>query len=99
MTMSLDFRYPSGSFHTIPPKSSDHVNITLPTTETSLTAQSALTELLCQTKLIIWDEAPAQYRYYFEAIDRTLRDIRKNDTWFGGITMVFAGIYPHERNH
>ena len=71
----------------------------LPDGMCNITAQSALAELLCQTKLIIWDEAPAQHRYCFEVVDRTLRDIRKNDTWFGGITMVFAGIYPHGSHH
>jgi hypothetical protein len=44
----------------------------LPDSMCNITAQSAVTELLCQTKLIIWDEAPAQHRYCFEAVDRTL---------------------------
>jgi len=57
-------------------------------------AQSALAELIRRTDLIIWDEAPAQHRYCFEAMDRTLRDIRKCDQWFGGVIMVFAGILP-----
>ena len=55
-------------------------------------AQSSLAELLRRTCLIIWDEAPAQHRHCFEAVDRTLRDLRSNDSPFGGVTVVFAGI-------
>jgi ATP-dependent DNA helicase PIF1 len=54
--------------------------------------QSHLAELIRRTKLIIWDEAPVQYRYCFEAVDRTLRDITGVDSWFGGITMILSDI-------
>ena len=54
-------------------------------------AQTALAELLRQTVLIIWDEAPAQHRYCFEAVDRTLKDICQNDKWFGGIVTLLSG--------
>ena len=53
--------------------------------------QTALAELLRRTVLIVWDEAPAQHRNCFEAVDRTLKDIRQNDQWFGGIVMLFSG--------
>ena len=53
--------------------------------------QSELANLIRRTKLIIWDEAPAQHRYCFEAVDRTLRDITGIDAWFGGITVVLSG--------
>jgi Helitron helicase-like domain at N-terminus/PIF1-like helicase len=55
--------------------------------------QTTLADLIRRTKLIIWDEAPAQHRYCFEAVDRTFKDLRHSKQWFGGITMVFAGIY------
>jgi ATP-dependent DNA helicase PIF1 len=58
----------------------------------AISAQSEVAELLRCTKLIIWDEISSQNRYCFEAVDSTLKDIRKNDNWFGGITVVFAGI-------
>ena len=32
-------------------------------------------ELLKETKLIIWDEAPMAHKYCFEALDKTLNDI------------------------
>lgn len=50
---------------------------------------SDLAELLRQTKLIIWDEAPMAHKYTFECLDRTLKDItstpdKKYDTIFWG---------------
>jgi PIF1-like helicase len=57
----------------------------------SISAQSDLAKLLQMANLIVWDEAPAQHRHCFEAVDRTLKDLRKSPKWFGGITMVFAG--------
>lgn len=52
--------------------------------------QSARAELLRQTTLIIWDEAPAQCRYTHEALNRTLQDILDSDQPFGGVTVVFG---------
>jgi hypothetical protein len=57
----------------------------------SISAQSDTAKLIRMAKLIIWDEAPAQNRHCFEAVNRTLRDIRKDNRWFGGIVTVFAG--------
>jgi hypothetical protein len=57
-------------------------------------AHSKLAKLLRSTHLIVWDEAPAQHRYCFQAVDRTLKDICQNQLWFGGITTVFAGTTP-----
>ena len=54
---------------------------------------TALAELIRQTRLIIWDEVPAQHRFGPEAVDRTIRDIRNNDHPFGGITVVFGGDF------
>src|SRR5438045_1073915 len=44
----------------------------------SISAQSDIAKLIRMTKLIIWDEAPAQHRHCFEAVNRTLRDIQKD---------------------
>ena len=38
---------------------------------------SQLAELLNQTNMIIWDEAPMSHKFCFEALDQTLRDIIK----------------------
>ena len=69
-----------------------HIPIDIqPESVCAISAQSALAELLCCTTLIIWDEVSAQHRHCFEAVDHTLKDLRKNDIWFGGISVVFAG--------
>jgi len=60
-------------------------------------AQTSLADLIRRTKLIIWDEAPAQHRYCFEAVDRTFKDICNCEKWFGGITMVFGGMTSSQR--
>jgi hypothetical protein len=69
-----------------------HIPIDIqPESTCAIPAQSALAELLRSTSLIIWDEVSAQNRYCFEAVNRTLQDLRKNSEWFGGIPVVFAG--------
>ncbi|XP_074374279.1 uncharacterized protein LOC141714673 [Apium graveolens] len=58
-----------------------------------------ITELMQHTSLIIWDGAPIQHRYAFEAVDRSLRDImavvdvKRGKRPFGGITVVFGGDF------
>ncbi|XP_020272660.1 ATP-dependent DNA helicase RRM3-like [Asparagus officinalis] len=55
--------------------------------------------LIKQTDLIIWDEAPMMHRFAFETVDRTLRDIVGKDNPmlaekpFGGITVVLGGDF------
>jgi ATP-dependent exoDNAse (exonuclease V) alpha subunit len=50
-------------------------------------------ELIRQTSLIIWDEAPMMHKHNFEALDRTLRDIMQQDRLFGGKCIVFCGDF------
>ncbi|XP_015969322.1 uncharacterized protein LOC107492779 [Arachis duranensis] len=58
-----------------------------------------LAELIMQTSLIIWDEAPMTNKYCFEAVDKSLRDIMKSVREefsakpFGGITTVLGGDF------
>ncbi|XP_074323709.1 uncharacterized protein LOC141660620 [Apium graveolens] len=53
-----------------------------------------ITELIQQTDLIIWDEAPMQHHHAFESVDRSLRDImsainkRRAKKPFGGNTEI-----------
>ncbi|XP_019167885.1 PREDICTED: uncharacterized protein LOC109163589 [Ipomoea nil] len=60
---------------------------------------SPLAELIVQSKLIIWDEAPMMHKFCFEALDRTMRDLLryKNpssyEMTFGGKTVVFSGNF------
>lgn len=65
----------------------------------SIGQNSDIAELIKQTKLIIWDEAPMQHRYAFECLDRSLKDIMRSVDYargempFGGITVVLGGDF------
>ncbi|KAJ1260553.1 hypothetical protein BS78_10G241500 [Paspalum vaginatum] len=65
----------------------------------SIKKNTHLAELIQQTSLIVWDEAPVNHKHCFEALDRTLRDIlaenrpHAQDTQFGGITVVLGGDF------
>ncbi|XP_058742091.1 uncharacterized protein LOC131614535 [Vicia villosa] len=54
-------------------------------------------DLLRQTKLIIWDEAPMAHKHAFEALDRTLKDVMStygnSKDIFGGKVVVFGGDF------
>ncbi|KAH1060573.1 hypothetical protein GYH30_004170 [Glycine max] len=56
-----------------------------------------LAELLNQTSLIIWDEAPMAHKFCFEALDQSLKDIITNKSnsnqIFGGKVIVFGGDF------
>ena len=43
--------------------------------------------------LIVWDECTMSHKSAFEALDRTLQDIRNNNLLFGGVTLVIAGDF------
>ena len=65
----------------------------------SIKKNTHIAELIQQTSLIVWDEAPVNHKYLFEALDRSLRDIlsenRPNaqDKQFGGITVALGGDF------
>lgn len=75
--------------------------IPIPTLQSSICnieKGSELAELLRQTKLIIWDEAPMANKYCFEALDKSLKDImsvkgKASNQIFGGKTVVFGGDF------
>ncbi|XP_019176171.1 PREDICTED: uncharacterized protein LOC109171573 [Ipomoea nil] len=60
---------------------------------------SQLADLLIQTSLIIWDEAPMMHKYCFEALDRTMGDLLRfvdlnsSNKTFGGKTVVLGGDF------
>lgn len=68
----------------------------------SIKKGSALAKIITDCKAIIVDEAPMTHRCAFEAVDRTLRDIRYIDAPFGGIPTMLCGdfrqILPVVRN-
>lgn len=53
--------------------------------------KSNLFELISRTSLIVWDEISMQHKYVIECVDRSLRDLRGQNSPFGGITTVFSG--------
>jgi len=54
--------------------------------------KDAVAVLLRNTSLIVWDEAPMQNRYIYEAVDRTLRHILSQpDALFGGMPFLVCG--------
>ena len=58
---------------------------------------SELVELLKVTKLIIWNEASMTHKFWFEALDKTFRDIMSfsahGDSPFRGKIVVFGGEF------
>lgn len=57
----------------------------------NINTQTQRAELIRKSDLIIWDELPMTHRYCVEALDRTLQDLMKNNTIFGGKTILFSG--------
>jgi len=55
--------------------------------------QSNEEELINIAQIIIWDEAPMQHKFTFEAVDRTLRDLTHVDRPFGGKVVVMGGDF------
>jgi ATP-dependent DNA helicase PIF1 len=62
----------------------------------SIVPKSSLVSLIHKAKLIIWDEASMMHKHYFEAVDRTLKDILKSvdkknkNILFGGKVVIFG---------
>ena len=54
---------------------------------------SGMAKLLQSCKLIVWDECTMSHKRCFEALDRTLRDIRGVDELFGGLTVLICGDF------
>jgi len=63
------------------------------TTHCNIPKNSQLAKLICETDLVIWDEAPMQHRHIMETVDRSFRDLRNSDKSFGGVTVVFGGDF------
>ncbi|KAK9683396.1 hypothetical protein RND81_10G137800 [Saponaria officinalis] len=85
--------------HTAHSRFSIPINVDENSTCPGIKPGTDLAELLIRTKLIIWDEAPMVNRHYFEALDRSLRDIMRFSSSgdlekpFGGKIIVFDGDF------
>ena len=80
-----------------------HFKIPIPINESStcnIKRDQNLYQVLKQTKLIIWDEAPMKHHHGPEALDHTLRDLFKIEgqhidqvPLFASITIMFVGDF------
>ncbi|XP_073266985.1 uncharacterized protein [Populus alba] len=52
-----------------------------------------LSRLLEMTSLIVWDEAPMNNRFCFEALDKSLRDVLRLNNPFGGKSVLLGGDF------
>ena len=49
--------------------------------------------VLKSAKLIVWDECSMSHKKAFEALDRTLKDLKENNLLFGGVTFLICGNF------
>ena len=64
------------------------------TSTCDIAAQSPLADLIRQTAIIVWDEAPMAHRHHLEAFDRTMRDVTDRPQQpFGGKVLVLGGDF------
>ena len=54
---------------------------------------TARARLLSLAKVVVWDECTMANKKALEALDRSLRDIRNNDTLMGGLPLILAGDF------
>ena len=59
----------------------------------SIKKRSTLAKIISECKAIIVDEAPMTHKAAYEALDRTLQDIRECSQPFGGIPTMFCGDF------
>ncbi|GFR57678.1 ATP-dependent DNA helicase pif1 [Elysia marginata] len=57
----------------------------------SISLEEAIGILFQKADLLITDEISMGHKHVFEAIDRTMQDLRKNTSPFGGLTVLLAG--------
>ncbi|KAF0712143.1 ATP-dependent DNA helicase PIF1-like [Aphis craccivora] len=49
-----------------------------------------LGKIFQETSFVLWDDCTMSHRSHIEAIDRTLKDLRCNNKFMGGIAFIFA---------
>lgn len=55
--------------------------------------QSNRAKVLKDCQLIVWDESTMMHKGGFEALDRTLQDLRNTKSLMGGVTVLLAGDF------
>ncbi len=69
---------------------SAHSTVKLPfipnsTSICNFSTNSPIAELIIKTRLFVWNEAPSMSSDIYETVDRTFKDIMKNNKPFGGM--------------
>jgi len=59
----------------------------------NISRNSGKGQVLKECKLIVWDECTMAHKKMIEALDRTLRDLRKNDNLMGGVLLLLCGDF------
>lgn len=59
----------------------------------NISRRSNKAKIMQDCKLIIWDEATMSHKRAFEALDRLLRDLRRNNHLMGGVTVLLSGDF------
>ncbi|RVE42412.1 hypothetical protein evm_012949 [Chilo suppressalis] len=66
---------------------------TIDTPTCNISRSSAMGKLLMQCKLIVWDECTMAHKKSLEALNFTLKDLRRNNNIFGGLMILLAGDF------
>ncbi|XP_014217054.1 aldehyde dehydrogenase, mitochondrial [Copidosoma floridanum] len=66
---------------------------TIDTPTCNISRSSAIGKLLMQCKLIVWDECTMAHKKSLEALNFTLKDLRRNNNIFGGLMILLAGDF------
>jgi hypothetical protein len=59
----------------------------------NISKQSNIAQVLKDCKLIVWDKCTMVHKCDFEALNRTLKDIRRYNSLMGGVTVLLAGDF------
>jgi ATP-dependent DNA helicase PIF1 len=59
----------------------------------NIAKNSAMAKVLVAAKIIIWDECTMAHKRALEALDRTLKDLRKDLRCFGGVMILLSGDF------
>ncbi|CAB3260103.1 unnamed protein product [Arctia plantaginis] len=66
---------------------------TIDTPTCNISRSNAMGKLLMQCKLIVWDECTMAHKKSLEALNFTLKDLRRNNNLFGGFTILLVGDF------
>lgn len=59
----------------------------------SLSGRDKRSRRLQEAHVMVWDEASMAHRFAVECVDKALRHLRQNDSFFGGISVYFSGDF------